>query len=123
MMWPQKKCGGTDTQSRLQVPTRIKMENPTENTRVEVEGQEEAAQWNQLWKSEAIPMLKSFLCRATNRALPVHAELLRRGVQVTERCPFSEGRETVSHAIFKCEWARQTRFSRMGLRWEEQEDT
>lgn len=51
------------------------------------------------WSRNAILKVKNFIWRATHKAIPVQEVLVRRGVHVTQTCPFCDGTEIVSYAI------------------------
>lgn len=90
--------------------------NTMANTVKEITTQEK--KWSNLWKSKGIPKVKKFLWRVSQMAPPVNTELVRRGIQTTQTCPFCNEIETVCHAMLNCEWTRRVWFGGMGIRVE-----
>ncbi|KAL2940934.1 hypothetical protein RDABS01_029284 [Bienertia sinuspersici] len=63
--------------------------------------------WKHLWKVQTLPKVKNFGWRVLHGALPVRANLKRRGMEVDEKCPMcGEGAEDIAHMLCFCPDAR-----------------
>lgn len=81
-----------------------------------------AKKWNRIWGRKSIPKVKTFIWKATHRAVSVNAELTRQGVLVSPIWPSCGNPKTVSHALLNCAWSRNTWFGGMNMRWNTSEE-
>ena len=61
-----------------------------------------------MWKILSAPKIKIFLWKALNEAMPVSELIIKRGMHIDDRCQTCgvEG-ESILHALFQCDPARQ----------------
>ncbi|KAF5465338.1 hypothetical protein F2P56_015356 [Juglans regia] len=63
--------------------------------------------WKTLWQLQVTPGEKVFLWRACHNALPTQSNLFKRKIVANPKCPICElEEETVAHALWECESAR-----------------
>ncbi|XP_057444580.1 uncharacterized protein LOC130736815 [Lotus japonicus] len=68
--------------------------------------------WSNIWEVDIQPRCKEFIWRAAQNALPVKANLIRRGIHTDPICPMcGDDRESTCHAILTCPEVRAIWFS------------
>lgn len=58
-----------------------------------------------IWQIQSSPKIKHFLWKSNSGALPVGANLERRGISVSPACKRCRGHETELHVLFQCPFA------------------
>ncbi|XP_057432105.1 uncharacterized protein LOC130724854 [Lotus japonicus] len=118
LFWPDNQHGNYTTKAGYRFILGVKASSVASSSRA---AQFTAGFWKAMWGSDSLPRCKELVWRCCQGAVPIRAELVRRGIAEYPICPLcEETEETIDHAFMSCSLVRRVWFaSVLSVRMEE----